>query len=167
MKKRNFSLFLFVALALAAGLYPVRILQVEAPRKNTVVFIRIVKPGDHFSLAYQHSVELCRIEDYFSIDGEGRLVLDETDFASSNTGLPSVLSGEERFTRQETSSRISNMKRILPAIEVWVDQRYDNTLEFGEQKVRLAGLAGNTLLRFNIRKVIGAEYIYLKIKTQF
>jgi hypothetical protein len=165
MKKRNICPLLFAVFTLASGLYPVYVLQIDAPRKSAVVFVRSVKPGDRFSLTYRHSVELCLIEDYFSIDGEGRLVLDETDFASSNTGLPSMLIGEERFTRREKSFRISNMKRILPAIDVWVDRRYDNILEFGGQKVRLAGFAGNTLLRFNIRNVIGFEYIYLKMSS--
>ena len=51
---------------------------------------------------YRHSVELCRVWDYFRIDGQYRLVLDETVFGSSNTGLPSVLGDGERFTRGET-----------------------------------------------------------------
>jgi len=88
MKKRTVCLILFAALVLVAGLFPVHVLQIEAPRKDSVVFVRFIQPGDRFSLMYRHSVELCRVWDYFRIDGQYRLVLDETVFGSSNTGLP-------------------------------------------------------------------------------
>jgi hypothetical protein len=153
MKKRTVCLILFAALVLVAGLFPVHVLQIEEPRKQRVVFIRSLQPGDRFSLMYLHSVELCRVWDYFRIDGEYRLLLDETVFGSSNTGLPSVLGVGERFTRGEKASRISNMQRILPAIEIWVKRSYENTLEFGNRKILLPELAGDTLLRLHIRKI--------------
>jgi hypothetical protein len=81
------------------------------------------------------------------------LILDETVFGSSNTGLPSVLGVGERFTRGEKASRISNMQRILPAIEIWVKRSYENTLEFDSRKILLPELAGDTLLRLHIRKI--------------
>jgi len=165
MKIRTVCLLLLAAIAMGAALYPVNVLQIEAQKKKAVFFVRSVRPGDRFSLMYRHSVELCLIWDHFRIDKEERIVLDETVFASSNTGLPSVLTGEERFTRGATSSRISNMKRVLPAIEIWVDRRYDNTLEFDGQKVCLAELAGNTLLRIQIRKLTWAEYVYHKLHS--
>jgi hypothetical protein len=153
MKKRTVCLILFAALVLVAGLFPVHVLQIEEPRKQRVVFVRSLQPGDRFSLMYLHSVELCRVWDYFRIDGEYRLLLDETVFGSSNTGLPSVLGVGERFTRGEKASRISNMQRILPAIEIWVKRSYENTLEFGNRKILLPELAGDTLLRLHIRKI--------------
>jgi hypothetical protein len=158
MKKRAVGLILFAALVLVAGLFPVRVLQIEAPRKESVVFVRSLQSGDRFSLMYLHSVELCRVWDYFRIDGEYRLILDETVFGSSNTGLPSVLGVGERFTRGEKASRISNMQRILPAIEIWVKRSYENTLEFGNRKILLPELAGDTLLRLHIRKITLFEF---------
>ncbi|MBE0558058.1 MAG: DUF1850 domain-containing protein [Proteobacteria bacterium] len=160
MAKRDIFLFLSAALILAAGLFPVRVLQIDDLRADRGVFVRSIKTGDRFTLTYRHSVERCLIWDFFRIDGEHRIVLDETMFASSNTGLPSVLTGQERFTRGEKASRISNIGRILPAIEIWVDRRYDNTLEFDSQKVLLAALAGDTLLRLRIRRIALAEYGY-------
>lgn len=119
MKKRTVCLILFAAFVLAAGLFPVHVLQIEAPRKDSVVFVRSIQPGDRFSLMYRHSVELCRVWDYLRIDEAYRIILDETVFGSSNTGLPSVLGDGERFTRGAAASRISNMRRILPAVEIW------------------------------------------------
>jgi hypothetical protein len=109
---------------------------------------------------YRHSVELCPVWDHFRVDGEYRLILDETVFASSNTGLPAVLGKNERFARDGAAFRISNMQRILPAIEIWVDRSYDNVLEIGGQQVSLPGLAGDTLLRLRIRKAFLAEWAY-------
>lgn len=159
MKKRTVALLLTV-FVLAAGLYPVHVLQIEAPRKEKVVFVRLLRPGDRFSLMYRHSVELSPVWDRFRVDGERRIILEETVFSSSNTGLPAVLGDGERFVRDETAFRISNLQRILPAIELWVDRRYDNTLEFGERKIRLPELAGDTLLRLCVRKVFLAEWGY-------
>ncbi len=167
MKKRTVCLILFAALVLVAGLFPVHVLQIEAPRKDKVVFVRSLQPGDRFSLMYRHSVELCRVWDYFRIDGQYRLVLDETVFGSSNTGLPSVLGVGERFTRGEKASRISNMQRILPAIEIWVKRSYDNTLEFGNRKILLPELAGDTLLRLHIRKITLFELASKKMHSYF
>jgi hypothetical protein len=163
MKKRNvFLVLFFVALVLLAGLFPAHVLQIEDPRKERVVFVRSLQPGDRFSLMYRHSVELCRVWDYFRIDGQYRLILDETVFGSSNTGLPSVLGVGERFTRGEKASRISNMQRIIPAIEIWVNRSYDNTLEFDDRKLRLPDLAGDTLLRLRIRKITVFELAFTK-----
>ena len=167
MKKRNVFLLLFVAPVLVAGLYPVHVLQIEEPRKERVVFVRSLQPDDRFSLMYRHSVELCQVWDYFRIDSGYRLILDETVFGSSNTGLPSVLGVGERFTRGEKSSRISNMQRILPAIEIWVKRSYDNTMEFDNRKIRLPDLAGDTLLRLRIRKITLLELAYTKMHSLF
>lgn len=162
MKKRTIGLILFAALLLTAGFYPLHLLQIDAPRKERVVFIRTVEPGDRFSLMYLHSVELCRVWDYIRIDGQYRLVLDETRFGSSNTGLPSVLGAGERFTRGERTSRISGMQRTLPAVEIWVNRAYENTLEFDNEKILLPDLAGETLLRLHIRKIRLFEWASLK-----
>jgi hypothetical protein len=167
MKKRTLCLILFAVFVLVAGLFPLHVLQIEEPRKEKVVYVRSLQPGDRFSLMYRHSVELCQIWDYFRIDGEYRLILDETVFGSSNTGLPSVLGVGERFTRGEKASRISNMQRILPAIEIWVKRSYDNTLEFGNRKILLAELAGDTLLRLQIRKITLFELASKKMHSYF
>ena len=168
MKKRNvFLILFFAALVLLAGLFPVHVLQIEELRKERVVFVRSLQPGDRFSLMYRHSVELCLVWDYFRIDGQYRLILDETVFGSSNTGLPSVLGVGERFTRGEKTSRISNMQRIIPALEIWVKRSYDNTLEFDNRKIRLPDLAGDTLLRLRIRKITLFELASTKMHSFF
>jgi hypothetical protein len=164
MKKRYlFLILLAIVVILTAGLFPVHVLQIEAPRKDRIVFVRSLQPGDRFSLMYRHSFEHCLVWDYFQIDGQFRLILDETEFGSSYAGLPSVLGDGERFTRGVTTSRISNMRRLLPAVEIWVNHRYENTLEFGNRKIHLPELAGDTLLRLHIRKITRFEMIFQKM----
>lgn len=158
---------LLLALALMVLVWPVHVLVVEDARSRTVVWCRLLETGDRFVLMYRHSVELCHVWDHFKIDGEYGLVLDETVFPSSNTGLPAVLGGGERLARRENGFHISNMRRRLPSVEIWVDRRYDNTLTFGEQKVSLPELAGNTLLRLQTRKAILAEVAYYKLHSFF
>jgi hypothetical protein len=159
--------YLLSALALMVLVWPVHCLVVEDARSGTVVWCRLLEPGDRFVLMYRHSVELCHVWDHFQIDGKYGLVLDETVFPSSNTGLPAVLGDGERIVRGENGYRISNMRRVLPAVEIWVDQRYDNTLMFGTQKVSLPELAGNILLRLQTKKVILAEFAYYKLHSFF
>ncbi|MFH1078983.1 MAG: DUF1850 domain-containing protein [Pseudomonadota bacterium] len=155
-------LYLLPALALMVVVWPVHVLIVEDARSETVVWRCFIQREDRFVLTYRHSVELCHVWDHFHINGKYGLVLDETVFPSSNTGLPSVLGNGERFARGENGFRISNMRRVLPAVEIWVDRRYDNILMFGTQKINLSELAGNTLLRLQTRKVTLAEFLYYK-----
>jgi hypothetical protein len=159
--------YLLSALVLMVLLWPVHVLIVEDARNGTVVWCRLLEPGDRFVLMYRHSVELCHVWDHFQIDGKYGLVLDETVFPSSNTGLPAVLGDGERIVRGENGYRISNMRRVLPAVELWVDRLYDNTLMFGAQKVSLPELAGNTLLRLQTKKVVLAEFAYYKMHSFF
>ncbi len=160
-------LCLLLALVLVVLVWPVHVLVVEDARSGTVVWRRFVQPGDRFVLMYRHSVELCHVWDHFQIDGKYGLVLDETVFPSSNTGLPAVLGDGERIVRGKNGYRITNMRRVLPAVDIWVDRRYENTLMFGTQKVNLPELAGNTLLRLQTRNAILAEFAYFKLYSFF
>ena len=157
--------YLLLALVLMVLVWPVHVLVVEDARSGTVVWCRLLEPGDRFVLMYRHSVELCHVWDHFQIDGKSGLVLDETVFPSSNTGLPAVLGEGEHITRGENGYRITNMRRVLPAVDIWVDRRYENTLMFGTQKVNLPELAGNTLLRLQTKKVILAEFATYKLHS--
>jgi hypothetical protein len=159
--------YLLLAFVLMVLVWPVHILVIEDARSGTVVWCRLIQPRDRFTLMYRHSVELCHVWDHFKIDGKCGLVLDETIFPSSNTGLPAVLGDGERLARGEKGFHISNMRRTLPAVEIWVDRRYDNTLTFGEQKVSLPELAGNTLLRLQTRNASFAEFVYHKLHSFF
>jgi len=163
---RKIVISLLLVILLACLLVPLHVLQVKALRDGDVVFIYRVRPGDKLSLGYIHSVEHCRVWDHIKIDEQFRMVLHETVFSSSNTGLPAILSPGERFSAEGGQFRISNIRRVLPAVNLWVDDKYGNTLILGEEKIlKLPPLAGNTLLEIVIQRMILLEYIYHKAKT--
>lgn len=163
-KKRIIILFSIAALFFFS-LIPCHVLRIEAARKNRPVFVHIVRPNDRFSTCYIHSVELCPVREYFKIDKNFRIVLYETTFSSCNTGLPTTLSGDEKFHADGDHMRISDMHRILQQLDLWVNEKYDNTLTLGDGGVlRLPSLAGDTLLRVTVERLTFLEFLYLKAR---
>ncbi len=153
-------------LCIAAGfLVSFHVLQVTAVRAENIVFLQIVHPGTRFATKYIHSVEKSPVWEFFVIDGHFRIVLYETTFSSCNTGLPCTLVGNEKFHHEGDHFRISHMQRILPALLLWVHDRYDNTLQIGEsQDLRLPSLAGNALLKITIEKMGLVEFVYKRVR---
>lgn len=164
-QKRTLALVLLAAFVLGAGLYPVSILQIEERRRERTVFVALLPPGAGLSLGYRHSVELSPVWDHFRIDKTQGLILTETVFSSSNTGLPAILAQGERLTRGPEAFRIAGMHRILPAVEIWVDRRYGNTLALAGREIPLADLAGDTLLRLQVRRVMLAQWACRKTQS--
>jgi|SRR3989339_831251 len=156
------ALFIIAALA-AAGFYPLHFLQIENPRTGKVLLVRSVLVKDKFSLSYKHSVELCRIWDWYLVDDGYRLILDETVFGSSNTGLPAILGEGEKISRENNNYRIANMRRVLSRVDFWVNKKYENTLEFAGEEINLPSLAGDSLLRLSIRQASLFEFACKKV----
>jgi len=153
---------------LGCGFYPLHILKIDALRKNETVFVRLVQPDDRLTIGFIHSVEHCPVRDYFTIDRASRLVLRETTFASSNTGLPYTCGPGETFTNEGTQFRLGNRHIVFSSIDLWVDRKYDNVLLFrNEKELQLPSLAGNTLLRVSTTEITAAHYLFLKAKTLF
>ncbi|MCD6487250.1 MAG: DUF1850 domain-containing protein [Syntrophobacterales bacterium] len=165
MDKKRIIILSSIAALFFFSLIPCHILRIEAARKNRTVFIQIIRPDYRFSTEYIHSVELSPVREYFKIDKNFRVVLYETTFSSCNTGLPTTLSGDEKFYNVGTHLRISNMHRVLPELNLWVNKKYDNTLTLGDGEVlELPSLAGDTLLRVAVEKLPFLEFLYLKAK---
>ncbi|MEA3486290.1 MAG: DUF1850 domain-containing protein [Thermodesulfobacteriota bacterium] len=165
MNKKRIIILSSIAALFFFSLIPCHVLQIEAARENQTVFIRIIRPDYRFSTGYIHSVELSPVREYFKIDKNFKIVLYETTFSSCNTGLPTTLSGDEEFYNVGTHLRISNMHRVLPELNLWVNKKYDNTLILGNGEIlELPSLAGDTLLRVAIEKLSFLEFLYLKVK---
>jgi hypothetical protein len=157
-----------IAAILGCGFYPLHVLKIDALRKNETVLVRAVRPDDRLTIGFIHSVEHCPVRDHFTIDRAYRLVLRETTFASSNTGLPYSCGPGETFANEGTQFRISNRHIVFLSIDLWVDRKYDNVLLFGnEAELQLPSLAGDTLLRVSIAEIAAAHYLFLKAKTLF
>ena len=145
---------------LLAGFIPVHALRVVAVRSERVVLATRVQPGDRFSYSFIHSVEHSPVEEFFEIDGSYRLWLYATTFGSMNTGLPQPNAEGERFERTPAGFRLSNMRRILPTIDIWVHEDYQNTLTIGPRRSRLPALAGNILLHVSVARVPVVQFLY-------
>jgi len=163
--KAKWIIFTFFCSFFLFSLVPFHVLQIKALRQGNIVFVRVVHPDERFATKYIHSVEHCPVWEYFRIDDDFRIILYETTFSSSNTGLPYATFGNEEFHNDVNRFRISNMCRILPELLLWVNEKYDNTLKINDfQELKLSLLAGNTLLQVKIRKVTFLEFMYLKAK---
>ncbi len=144
---------------------PVHVLKITALREEKPLFASLIHSGDKIALGNIHSVELCPVWDYFAIDNEFRIVLHETAFLSSNTGLPCIAAGEEVFYSDGDKFRITNMHRVVSAITLWVHKKYDNTLKINETSIiKLFTLQGNTLLKIAVEKINIATFSYLQAK---
>jgi hypothetical protein len=150
---------------LVAGSFPVPALQVAAARSGQVVFATPVKEGDRFSYRFIHSVERSPVEEFFEVNGSYRLWLYATTFRSMNTGSPQPTAEGERLERTTEGFRLSNMRRVFPAIDMWVHEDYQNTLTMGPRRIWLPALAGNTLLRVSIGRVSVVRLLYWRWVT--
>jgi len=161
-KKRVIIVASLAALCFSLFL-PCHVLRIEAAREHQTVFIHRIRPDDTFSTTYIHSVERSPVREYFRVDRDFRIVLYETHFSSCNTGLPTTLSGDEKLYNDGDHLRISHMNRVVPELDLWVNEKYDNRLQLGEDTIlHLPALAGDTLLRVTIEKVPVFKFIYLK-----
>jgi hypothetical protein len=168
MKTGKIAITGLIAAILGCGFFPLHVLKIDALRKNETVYVRLVRPDDRLAIGFIHSVEHCPVRDRFTIDRAYRLVLRETTFASSNTGLPFYCRPGETFANEGTQFRIGNRHIIFSAIDLWVDRKYDNVLLFGNEKeLPLPSLAGDTLLRVGTAEIAAAHYLFLKAKTLF
>ena len=166
MKKGKILVIATAALVAALAIVPVHILQIDALREGSPVFVRIVHPGSEFALGFIHSVELSPVWDYFRVDDSYRIILYETAIRSFNTGLPSTLTGEERLSREKDGFRVTGMNRVLPSIDLQVHDKTENTLKVGDNSLKLYSLAGNTLLRISIQKTCLGGYLYRKMQVR-
>jgi hypothetical protein len=168
MKAGKFVIAGLAVVILGCGFYPLHVLKIDALREGRTVHARLVRPDDRLTIGFIHSVEHCPVRDHFTIDRAYRLVLRETTFASSNTGLPYSCGPGETFANEGTQFRIGNRHIVFSAIDLWVDRKYDNVLIFGkEAELPLPSLAGNTLLRMSTERITAAHYLFLKAKTLF
>ena len=160
------AVLVLVLIAGTAALWPLHGLVIENYRSRNPVYVRLVSPGETFSLGFMHSVEHCPVYDRLKIDADYAMVVVETGFASSRTGLPYAAFGDEVFHREGNGFRITNMHRNVPEIFQWVNHRYDNTLQFGtDPPMRLDSLAGDTLLHLHIQKFSALAWGWLKARS--
>jgi hypothetical protein len=151
---------LIAGVLILAGFVSLYILEIQDARGGKTVFAKKVSPGETFSITFVHSVEKSPVTDYFRIDNTFRIILYETAFRSLNTGLPATISEGQKLTRTDKEFHLSIRDKVLPDIHLWVNDQYAGTLEIGGKVISLAALAGNTLLRIRVKKILLWEYAF-------
>ncbi len=165
MNKKSIIVVFSIVAFFLLSLIPCHVLRIEAPGKHRTVFVQIIRPDYKFSTTYVHSVELCPVREYFTIDQDFRIVLYETTFSSCNTGLPTTLSGDEKLSIEDNQLRISNMSRVVEKLNLWVNTKYGNILTLEDGKtVKLPSLAGDALLLITVEKLPLVSLLYLKVR---
>ena len=164
IRRRGLVAAVILALvAITLGAWPLHVLLIEDMQRPHTVFVQSLRPGDRLSIGFLHSVEHCRVWDHLTIGPDFDMVVTATEFAESRTGLPYAAFGQEVFERRGDHFQIGNMQRPVPEIYQWVDARYENTLRInGGEDIRLASLAGNTLLHMRIARMPVARWGWLK-----
>ena len=164
-RNRLFFCVLILGVMVAAlSCWSVHALLIEKMPEARPVYVARVRPGDGLSMGYLHSVEHCRIWDFLRIDPNGGMVVVATEFAESRTGLPYAAFAGEVFQRRGDGFRISNMHRPVPEIWQWVNAEYENTLKINDgREIRLAALAGDTLLHIRIAELNALEWAWTNL----
>ena len=166
MKTGKIAMAGLVVVILGCGFYPLHILKIDALREEKTVYARLIRPDDRLTSGFIHSVEHCPVRDHFTIDRTYCLVLRETTFASSNTGLPFSCGPNETLVNEGNQFRLGNRHIVFSSIDLWVDKKYDNILLLGnEEELQLPSLAGNTLLRLSTTEITLAHYLFTKVRA--
>ena len=139
-------------------LYPIWVLTLT--KNDQIIFLRSVKPGDTFQLAYLHSVALSDVRDFLLIDSEYRIVLTETRFQGQGTGLPYNIAKGEKLLREGDWFRITGMQRVLPSIHWRVQSQWRNRFRFGsDSESDLSARIGDALIHIQVQKMNPASYL--------
>lgn len=152
MRKGVILLSGILALGAFLLLYPIWVL--ICTKNDQVIFLRVVKPGDTFQLAYLHSVAWSDVRDFFRIDAEYRLVLTETLFQGQGAGLPYGVSPGEQWVREGDWFRITGMRRVVPSIDWRIQAEWKNRFRFqNAPEVDVSAQVGNGLIHIQTEKV--------------
>jgi hypothetical protein len=158
MRKGVILLSGILALGAFLLLYPIWVL--ICTKNDQVIFLRVVKPGDTFQLAYLHSVAWSDVRDFFRIDAEYRLVLTETLFQGQGAGLPYNLGKGEELHREGDWFHIKGMRRVVPSIFWRVQSQWHDRFRFGnEPELNISAQVEEGLVHIQVQKVNIAAWL--------
>jgi hypothetical protein len=160
LRRPSLLVFLAALLLLPLLFWPLfPVLAVSNPRTGDKLWVRIISPGQTFCLSYLHSVELSLVEDCFTASPEGKLILFETRFDSSNTGLPTHLAEGEKLILDPDGIRIINRRIALASLQLWVHEKSLNRLTMNSISLALPALAGNLQVELSVVKLSPLGYV--------
>ncbi|MCG8567069.1 MAG: DUF1850 domain-containing protein [Desulfobacterales bacterium] len=153
MVKKLFLLCIPAGLFLLSG-YPISCLTLRLPdQNNRLIFSAPLDPGEHFTLAYRHSVEKPRVEGIFQMADPPGILAMETRMTSVGTGLPNTF-GER--TRREGEWMVVDEGMVpLPPFRFFIATINRGKLLTPKAEFNLAALPQGTIV------LVGAEQIPL------
>lgn len=130
-----------------------------------------IKNLDDFVISYTHSVNKGRVHDYYSIDNNGVLILNQTEFVSYGAGIPEP---EETpgasFSVEGNTYLIKNIDRKLEKLVMAVGVTANHTIRFDFADKEIGSeiplknyFEPQTSLVLKVKKVSILDYIFHKI----
>lgn len=109
---------------------------------NKLLFHHTVHTGQTFEIQYIHSIHLTPVNEFYQINDELNIVLNEVHFDTYGVGMPSDLSEGETLELKNGKMMIKNMRRILPSIDLRIGQVIANhQLIMNSQKIPFSSIA--------------------------
>jgi len=128
------------------------ILEIDNTKDGKSILQVSVKPKDHFSLEYVHSVQLSPVKDVFEISQNYQIFLISTSFSDHGAGLPYSIPQNSIFLFQDGKFGIYGIHSMIPEIYLRVSRNYGNIFNFGYQWINLSDRFGDSLLHIHLRK---------------
>jgi hypothetical protein len=155
----------FILLGAFLFVYPLHLLVLE--KNDNWIFVRVVQPGNTFSLAYLHSVTLSDVWENFKIDRDYRIVLTETRFQGQGAGLPSAGLPNERWTREGDWFHITEMNRVVSTPLLWrADSQWRSRFQFsGKKEEYIASQVGDGLIKIDICRSNVLRWLLYRLKS--
>lgn len=132
-------------------------------QQGEIIFLRPIKPGDTFLLAYLHSVARTDVWEKFTIDDKYQITLTETMFQGQGAGLPYNLSANEKLTREGSWFKITGMKRIVPMLHWRVDAQWRSRLRFNQEEIiPAANIAHDGIIHIKVAQMKLIDFLINK-----
>ena len=158
-----------IAAVLAAGL-PALLpggleLTVEPVRGGDPLAVLRLRPGERFTIRYNHSVEGTPIWETHSVDRDGRIFIEEEKYLKFGAGM-GKMPGVGHYTMQGPFEVISDMHMPTGDFILRVGSPgVDHTLIQADQSINLSEKAPHQAVRFSARPVSLLHRLYTQLTT--
>lgn len=102
-----------------------------------------LQPGDRFTISFVHSSELHRWDDIFTINGQGKIVLEKMIMPSTGPGTPTVLDPGWRFKIENGNFVYYDIDKTYNRLVYKVSSISPHYLTVHGQTVNLVDLVGD------------------------
>ncbi|WNF24179.1 DUF1850 domain-containing protein [Mesobacillus jeotgali] len=157
IKNKIFVLLLLISLLL--------IISIKIPYKQALVFLQPEKgdilcyvpiaSGENFKIRYKHSIHLSDVIESYKVTKQNEIQQYELEYEDFAIGMPSEVSGSERFLMEDGKYYIKNMDRRFEHFDLRVGKvRANHTFVQGKISFPLSkAIEPGTRVRIQVRKI--------------